>query len=145
MDFLKKEHPEGLTEPWKYLDGWQKAMIMEQALKDAVNKKGGPINGDDVKKAMDGLKNFDMKGTNSNVSMFGGVDNRGSVMCKFYKVVKKQKGLDTLAMIVEASDWLASPTVLPKGFEAQVPGLKDLCKANGWTYFSPESGLILNK
>jgi ABC-type branched-subunit amino acid transport system substrate-binding protein len=145
MDLLKTKHPDGLSEPWKYLDGWQKGMIMEQALKNAIKKKGWPIEGADVKNGMDELKNFDMEGTNSNVTMYRDVDNRGSVMCKWYKIVKKQKGLETLALVEEASDWLPAPTVLPEGFEAQCPGLKELCMKNGWTYYSPESGLILKK
>jgi len=145
MQILRKKHPEGLTEPWKFFDGWQKAMILEEGLRNAIKAKGWPITRQDVKDGVDSLKDFNMQSINANVTMHAGIDNRGTVKCKFYKVEKKQKGLATSAVIVEKSDWISAPTVLPAKYETKCVGLKELCKKNGWTYFSPESGLIIGK
>lgn len=37
---IREKHPEIANSPWPYYDGWQKAMIMEEALKRTVGKEG---------------------------------------------------------------------------------------------------------
>lgn len=83
-----------------------------------------------------------MQGINSNVTYYPDVDHRGSVSFKMYKVEKKKVGASEEIRVVEASGWRNAPTVLPAGFVDKCKGLQDHCKKKGWTFFSPETGLI---
>ena len=120
-------------------------MKVVMALKAAIQTKGWPITGKDVRDALYDLKPTNCQGLTGMQKLYENVDNRGTVMLKFLKVEQKRKGLSTSLVAVEKSDWIAAPTILPKGYEAKCKGVKDLCKKEGWTFYSPESGLITGK
>jgi len=144
IDTLKKKHPEGVQEPWKYRRGWTSGMVLVAALNKAIEKKGWPITGEDIRNALDGLT-VDMGGIQPPSTYYKGIDNRGCMLHRMNTIKKKQKALQTLILVEPVTEFTYAPTVLPKGYEAKCKGLKDFCKKKGWTYFSPESGLILGK
>jgi branched-chain amino acid transport system substrate-binding protein len=145
IDHIKKKHPGGIIELSQFAQGWIHGIILEAALERTIEKKGWPITSEDIKNTLDEIKDLDVGGLQAPISYYKGMDNRGTDVSKLRKIIKKQKGLGTEFLVEPQTNFIPAPIVLPKGLEAQNPGLKEFCKKRGLTYFSPESGIIMPK
>ncbi|MCL4425556.1 MAG: ABC transporter substrate-binding protein [Firmicutes bacterium] len=80
----------------KYVQGWATAMVMVEGLKRA----GDDLSGEGIKKALEGIQNFDTGGLAAPVS-FSSSSHRGSTQARLYEV----KG----GKFVPLTGWLKSP------------------------------------
>lgn len=80
----------------KYIQGWATAMVMVEGLRRA----GDDLTGEGIKKALEGLQNFDTGGLSAPVS-FSSTSHRGSTQAKLYEI----KG----GKFVPLTGWMKAP------------------------------------
>ena len=81
-DFHLKNHPND-THDALYVRGWSYVLVWSEALKRADKDKA--LNGEGVKKALEGLHNFDLGGLTSNVT-YTPTDHRPSTKTPIYMI-----------------------------------------------------------